>query len=133
MTSTATRPTTIRVEDHQENQSYTSQMQARVAPRLGGDASLRPLGDVLQSLVGLDNNWDGYGAVAPSRSALEQAWAVASTLVENDFAAPQVFPSRTGGVQLEWHGPLRSLEWEIDANAATGVVSGGGPSARSRR
>ncbi|HTA98830.1 MAG TPA: hypothetical protein VK730_14455 [Solirubrobacteraceae bacterium] len=83
--------------------------------------SLVPLGEALHRLVDLEPNWDSYGALPPSRAALRHAWALASMLVEHGLPIPQVFPTRSGGIQLEWHVTHASLEWEIDASAASGV------------
>jgi len=82
---------------------------------------LRPLGEVLQSLAELNANWDSYGAIPPSPAALERAWHYASALVERGLAMPEVFPTRSGGVQLEWHTESVEFEWEIDTDGATGV------------
>lgn len=83
-------------------------------------ASLAPFSRDLQELVSLQDDWDSYGAMAPRRTALEIAWRAASALSEI-MPAPQVFPTRRGGVQLEWHRPNTRLEWEIDPDGATGV------------
>jgi hypothetical protein len=101
-TTTTTRTTTVRAP----------------APR---HEDTRPLGAALDALVGLEPNWDSYGALPPSRGALVHAWGVASMLVEQGLPIPQVFPTRNGGVQLEWHVPRASLEWEIDADLASGA------------
>ena len=75
--------------------------------------------------MGLPPGWDSYGALSPTREALQYAWMAVSALVEQDirspFPVPQVFPVPNGGVQLEWHSPRASLEWEIDADAEGGV------------
>lgn len=83
--------------------------------------SLVPFGEALQELVGLEVNWDSYGALPPSRQALEHAWRMTNVLAENGVPVPQVFPTRRGGIQLEWHLPSAALEWEIDPEARSGV------------
>lgn len=83
--------------------------------------SLLPLGETLQELRALEDDWDGYGALAPISPALERAWHLASMLVEEGLPLPQVFPTRKGGLQLEWHAPHASLEWELDPNGSTGL------------
>jgi hypothetical protein len=118
MTSaTATPPTSIFVIE-EEPQSITPRV---LPPAPSTGASLLPLGSALESLVDLEDDWDSYGALAPSRIALAAAWTIASGLCERGIPLPQVFPTRRGGVQLEWHRSHTSLEWEIDRNGATGV------------
>ncbi len=92
-----------------------------VERRQSPNPSLRPLGEALQGLVALEPNWDSYGASPPSAVALERAWHLASGLVERGLPVPQVVPTRTGGIQLEWHLAHVSLEWETDPNGLTGV------------
>jgi hypothetical protein len=79
------------------------------------------LGATLQDLGTLDYDWDGYGALAPTRQALERAWYLASMLVEGGLPVPQAFPTRKGGLQLEWHDADASLEWELDPDGLTGL------------
>jgi len=67
-----------------------------------------PLGEALDALVGLEQDWDSYGALPPSRPVLQHAWALASMLVEQGMPIPQVFPTRNGGIQFEWHAPHAS-------------------------
>ena len=83
--------------------------------------SLGPLGRVLRELGGLEKDWDGYGALAPTRPSVERAWYLVSMLVEEGIPVPQVFPTRKGGVQFEWHAPHASLELELDPSGFTGL------------
>src|SRR5687768_491011 len=101
--------------------SYAAQTQRMTQRAMPEQVSLRPLGEVLQSLAELREDWDSYGAIPPSPMALERAWHHASALVEHGLAMPEVFPTRSGGIQLEWHRESVELEWEIDADGATGV------------
>jgi hypothetical protein len=139
MTPGATATTTDRRSAHTEYSVYESRTPAtttittarRVVPAdappasdpLRAIPSLVPLGEALRALVGLQPNWDSYGAEPPSGSALEYAWSVGSTLVEQGVPIPQVFPTPAGGVQLEWHLERGSLEWEIDPGATSGVFA----------
>lgn len=115
-TAAATPPTSISAIEEQ-SRSYTPLAAPRRAP---ADTSVQPLGAALQALVDLDDGWDSYGALAPSPTALAFAWTAASPLCELGIP-PQVFPTRRGGVQLEWHTPMTSLEWEVDPDGRTGV------------
>jgi hypothetical protein len=134
--STATPPITSRPQDDVEYSTYESRTPATTtntgsakrkpigfatSERDAETPSLVPLGEALRDLVGLQSNWDSYGALPPSRSALVHTWELASRLVEVGMPIPQVFPTRSGGVQLEWHVPRASLEWELDADVPSGV------------
>lgn len=93
----------------------------RTAPRRSQRASaLVAFSQDLDALVKLREGWDSYGASAPDRTALEVAWRIVSEMPDAG-PTPQVFPTRRGGVQLEWHRPRTKLEWEIDPDGATGV------------
>lgn len=83
--------------------------------------SLRLLRHAIEQLAGLPQDWDGYGATPPTPTTLTYAWLLSSQLVESGWPTPQVFPTRSGGFQLEWQLSHASLEWEIDPDLATGV------------
>jgi hypothetical protein len=123
MTATLPTPTTtaMRAAARPEPPAYEARTPALSDRSVRAPASLRPLGATLQDLGTLDDDWDGYGALAPKRQALERAWYLASMLVEGGLPAPQAFPTRKGGLQLEWHDSDASLEWELDPNGFTGL------------
>lgn len=97
------------------------QLAARYSFQLHGADGSSEVDETLQELRALEDDWDGYGALAPISPALERAWHLASMLVEEGLPLPQVFPTRKGGLQLEWHAPHASLEWELDSNGFTGL------------
>ena len=127
--ATATPPTTntpeLEIEQSQTPATTTTTRTttARAPSQRHDLPSLAPLGEALDALVDLEPDWDSYGALPPSPLALQHAWSLVSMLVERGVPIPQVFPTRSGGVQLEWHLPHASLEWEIDSHAATGVFA----------
>ncbi len=125
MMLTATPPTTASFDDGSEHQAYEARtpetLSQRVARPDWRHESLVPLGKALDALADLQPDWDSYGALPPSRMVLHYAWSLASGLIDKGMPVPQVFPTRSGGVQFEWHCPGASLEWEIDANLNTGV------------
>jgi hypothetical protein len=137
MTPGATATTTDRKACHVEYDAYVSStpatttapaqrrsMPVETSPLPVAELpSLVPLGEALRPLVGLQRNWDSYDALPPSKASLDYAWSVGSALVDVGLPVPQVFPTATGGVQLEWHSERVSLEWEIDASAASGVFA----------
>ncbi len=120
MMMTATPPITAPLDDSADLQAYGTRT-PETARREQADRSLTPFGAALDEMVGLGPDWDSYGALPPSRMTLHYAWSLGSGLVERGIPVPQVFPTRRGGVQFEWHRPNASLEWEIDPNLSTGV------------
>ena len=65
----------------------------------------------------LADNWDGYGAEAPSREILESAIGLAYTYRQNGVEPPyRVSPGVAGSVIFEWQYPDGSYATvEIDA------------------
>lgn len=111
--ATATPPTSVREID--DASSYTP-----LARQSAGAISLSAFESALNSLTHLHDNWDSYGASAPTRLALMgAAWIVAQLAATGPI--PQIFPTRRGGAQLEWHTPHTRLEWEIDPDGVSGV------------
>jgi hypothetical protein len=112
--ATATPPTSVREIDG--GSTYTPLARAQPA----GEASLATFEASLQSFTHLQEGWDSYGAVAPTRLALlSAAWFVSQ--LAGSGPVPQLFPTRRGGVQLEWHTPHTHLEWEIYPEGTTGL------------
>jgi hypothetical protein len=64
----------------------------------------------------LGDDWDGLGAVAPSRELLESAIGLACLLSERGVDPPQaVVPGLEGSVNFEWQDPDGTItEVEID-------------------
>jgi hypothetical protein len=64
----------------------------------------------------LENDWDGFGAEAPSRELLESAIGLAYCYLEQGVDPPQrVAPGVCGSVIFEWQGPDGTYaEVEID-------------------
>jgi hypothetical protein len=123
ITLTATPPISPSLDDgaeHQTDETRTPETRY-VGPRDENDHALTEFGRALDALFGLEPDWDSYGALPPSRLTLQYVWSLASALVERGMPIPQVFPTRSGGLQLEWQRPSASLEWEIDGNLSTGV------------
>lgn len=121
MTTTLSTATTMNALFPGESSSYAARTPTLTDRPFAAVPSLSPLGQALQDLAALAANWDGYGADPPTRLALERGWHLASMLVEQGFPVPQIFPTRKGGIQLEWHVPHASLEWELDPSGFTGV------------
>jgi hypothetical protein len=79
----------------------------------------------------LGDDWDGLGAVAPSRELLESAIGLAYLFYENGVDPPHcVIPGLDGSVNLEWQDPDGSIaEVEIDRplHAEVMVIEPGKP------
>ena len=73
-------------------------------------ASTAPGEARLAELEALPAGWlDGEGA-AIDRESLQAARALLATLTEFHVSLPRIYPTPTGGVQLEWHGPDPRVE-----------------------
>ncbi len=74
----------------------------------------------LTELSMLQADWDSYGALPISDRAVDRARRFLFELVQEfpeagDISPYTVAPLPHGGVQLEWRGPQKALEIEIDA------------------
>jgi hypothetical protein len=65
--------------------------------------------------VQMAEGWDGYGAPAPSMDTAFFALLVLNKIMRTRSPIPQVVPSSTGGIQLEWHEKDIDLELHIFA------------------
>jgi len=85
---------------------------------LGPQDAQGAVSELLAPLTALEENWDGYGALAPSAGALKAAEDV---LVEwgRSVPPPQVMASVEGGVLLEWES--RDVDLVVDVGAEGGV------------
>lgn len=74
----------------------------------------------LQTMRGLAENWDGYGAAAPQPDAIDLAQELVGLVeawLQKSMTEPRalhVSPTRTGGVLVEWED--RSIEHEVEIN-----------------
>jgi hypothetical protein len=56
----------------------------------------------MKQIEQLDENWDGYGALAIRKSVRINAWAALNTFLEVGLV-PDVSPNASGTISLEWH------------------------------
>ncbi|HEV3260776.1 MAG TPA: hypothetical protein VG013_28235 [Gemmataceae bacterium] len=79
----------------------------------------------------LGDDWDGFGALAPSRELLESAIGLAHLFYEKGVDPPHcVVPGLDGSVNLEWQDPDGTIaEVEIDRplHAEVMVIEPGQP------
>lgn len=66
----------------------------------------------LQEFSHLPDNWDSYGALAPTSEAMLSALQLTYTIFTKETPLPDVFPVPNGSVQIEWS--LAGLEMEIE-------------------
>jgi hypothetical protein len=77
----------------------------------------------LDMLRSLPENWDSYGAATTTESAVRAAQGFLSTLVrEFSVPRPEVSPTRTGGVILEWASGPFELEVDIDPSGSASFL-----------
>ena len=67
----------------------------------------------LVELADLDDNWDSYSALSPTKPALLGAYGLAYDLFEEGMPPPDVFPVPNGNIQFEWSCFNIDLEIEV--------------------
>jgi hypothetical protein len=115
-------------------------MQVRVArTTVDRDVLLEPVLQRLSSLEALAEDWDSYGALPPTSTALEQALGFCRRVAEllgpaiGERARPaEISPLANGGVELEWHGANLLIAVEVGPEGEWSYLKklGSGPSAR---
>lgn len=65
------------------------------------------------SLITLPNNWDGEGARAINREAINRALDAIEYLLPKDAPAPSIVPTADSGLQIEWHRSRKDMEIEF--------------------
>lgn len=70
----------------------------------------------LGELAGLEDNWDGHGAKAPSAAACVGALDLAYGLFVDSTPIPDLFPVPNGNIQFEWSCFGLDLEIEVESN-----------------
>jgi hypothetical protein len=82
----------------------------------------------LQAMRSLVENWDGYGAAAPSSAALDLAQEFAGlieAMLQKSTSIPcvlHVSPTRNGGVLVEWEDRAVQHEVEISPDRSIGFL-----------
>ena len=85
----------------------------------------------LHELAALKPGWDEEGALPIGAKAIEETAIVIARLSSAcDFQNPQLVPTFDGFLQVEWHSPARSLEFEFTPKgwSVLGVDSVNSPS-----
>lgn len=76
--------------------------------------------DRLLAARGLDDDWDGQGAVAPDAAVIHRAIRFAQDRARAGVQPPDfAIPTVNGTVVFEWHGSAEYVEYEV---VATGQI-----------
>lgn len=96
---------------------------------------LFPLFQKIEDIAGLESGWDGTDAPEIDPQAIEHCRRALNLLswLDSNFVSPEIVPTFSRGVQIEWHTPERSLEFEYCSNgwSILGVMLGRDPATRS--
>lgn len=79
----------------------------------------------LNTLLLLEEGWDGRRAKGITGSALDSATAILVVLMASSegLILPQLFPLPDGGIQIEWHADGDDIEIETDAVGEAHVLA----------
>jgi hypothetical protein len=77
--------------------------------------------DRLSTLSQLRNNWDSYGALPIELTAHMSAAQLLGLIMSDDIPLPDIVPTPSGGIQIEWHMLNIDIEIEITANGHLSV------------
>jgi len=75
----------------------------------------------MTSLLQLTENWDSYGASAVDPTRVVDALRLVLDIIGPNTPAPAFVPTRSGGVQFEWHENGIDLEVEVESPFECGV------------
>lgn len=112
--STTALPDTATLTGDERAQSLLNPRSARV--RVAADRPpqwLSPILDRLNQLLSLPPGWDSYSAKQVELAAARRVLDLLVATMADRTPAPQVVPTRQGGVQLEWHQSAIDLEIEV--------------------
>ena len=103
--------------------SPTASIETRRPKSLNAPEWLSPAKTFLEGLIAIEKNWDGYGAASTQPdilcSAIDLLGVLASKL---GVKAPEISPTRTGGVIFEWESDGHELEIQLVSSDAASYV-----------
>jgi len=103
-------------------------MLRRLAPALLTDQERQYapwLADVaagIDELLGLEANWDSYGAITPTRVAAGALLEILIEVTSPNTPRPVIVPSPAGHFQAEWHENGIDLEIEVISRTQIDVL-----------
>jgi hypothetical protein len=77
---------------------------------------LQPALSSLSDIGSLQDNWDSYGARSVTLRAVAGALRFLGLIMADTMPMPTFVPTRSGGVQVEWHARGIDLEVRIEPN-----------------
>ena len=75
--------------------------------------AIRETFEKLESLSGLEDDWDSYGAKAPREAVFIGAAAWIMDIFLDETPIPDVFPVPNGNIQIEWSQGGLDIEIEV--------------------
>jgi hypothetical protein len=72
------------------------------------------LNQELNRLFALPAGWDGFSSDLVTIEAIQKAVTVLVMIADETTPAPQFFPLRDGGIQVEWHVGGNDIEVEVN-------------------
>lgn len=85
---------------------------------------LEPVVDRLTELLGLPADWNSYGALPITEDKANRALDVLDKAMTRDTPPPQIVPTASGGIQLEWHTIAGDVEIEIESAISVAIFYG---------
>ncbi|HTS47394.1 MAG TPA: hypothetical protein VMH05_05590 [Bryobacteraceae bacterium] len=61
-------------------------------------------------ILGLPDNWDGYGAKRVEHETVRRAWSFLRAVMPPDALTPDIGPTKDGQLQFDWHRDSADLE-----------------------
>ncbi len=75
----------------------------------------------LDHLMGLSENWDGYGGVPISEETRTAVLKLLYNVLSPNDTLPSLVPGSDGAVNVEWHRPGLTFEVEVEASGWLGA------------
>lgn len=75
----------------------------------------------LYAILALNENWDSYGANRISAETADAVTGLLRDIMQAKSPAPQVVPSASGSIQVEWHVAGIDLEIEVESLSTINV------------
>ncbi len=77
--------------------------------------------DQMTRFLQLPENWDSYGANAIDPRCVVESLRLVLDIIRPNTPAPSFVPTRSGGIQFEWHEHGIDLEVEVEAPSSCSV------------
>ena len=77
--------------------------------------------DRLGHITRLPANWDSYGARPIAVAAIKSALELLGEIMSDDLPSPDIVPTVSGGIQIEWHIVGIDLELEVSAEGKRAI------------